>query len=344
MPRRAKLAQVFAKLGLALATLLAAVAAAPAQTPKVRLVLDFAFQGQHAPFFLAVEGGYFARGGVEVEIDRGYGSGDSIVKVASRAYDMAFADLGAMIQFAGRQGEGRVVDVFQVYDVAPMVVMSLRKTGLRRPAELAGRRVAAVLASGSRVMFPLLAAANGLAVDGIKWIDVTPQLRETLLVRGDADATVALITDLAGLNRLGIHDEDLAVMRYSDFGVSTYGNCIVTTPQFAEKNPAAVKAVVAGLAAALKAAIADPDAAIAAEKKHNALQDDAVERARLDLILKNAIVTDEVRRNGLGSVEPARLRAIIDMVAKTFAIPAPDPAAVYRTDFLPAQAALMIGK
>ena len=198
-------------------------------------MVDFAFQGQHAPFFLAAEGGYFSRAGVEVEIDRGYGSGDSIAKVATRTYDMAFADLGAMIQFAGRQGEGRVLDVFQVYDVAPMVVMSLKKTGLRQPAQLAGKRVAAVPASGSRVMFPLLAAANGLALDSIKWIDVTPQLRETLLVRGDADATVALVTDLAGLNRLGVHEGDIAVMRFSDFGVSTYGNCLVTTPQFAEK-------------------------------------------------------------------------------------------------------------
>jgi NitT/TauT family transport system substrate-binding protein len=331
-------------LAALLFVLVAAGGTAAAQAPKVRLVLDFAFQGQHSPFILAAEGGYFARAGVEVEIDRGYGSGDSIAKVASGTYDMAFADLGAMIQFAGRQGEGRVVNVFQVYDVAPMVIMSLRKAVIGRPAELAGKRVAAVLASGSRGMFPLLAAANGLAVDAVKWIDVTPQLRETLLVRGEADATVALISDLAGLGRLGVHPDDIAVMRYSDFGVATYGNCIVTTPQFAEKNPAAVKAVVAGFAAALKAAIADPDAAIAAEKKRNSLQDDAVERVRLDLILKNAVVTDAVRRNGLGSVEPPRLKETIDMVAKTFAIAAPDPASVYRADFLPARAALMLGK
>src|SRR5580658_10117564 len=109
---------------------------AAAQTPKVRLILDFSLQGHHAPFFLAVEGGYFARAGVEVEVDRGYGSGDAVTKVASGAYDMALADLGAMVQFAGRQGEGKVIDVFQVYNVAPMVIMSLRKSGIKRPADL----------------------------------------------------------------------------------------------------------------------------------------------------------------------------------------------------------------
>lgn len=317
---------------------------AAAQTPKVRLVLDYAFQGQHAAFILAAQGGYFARAGVEVVIDRGYGSGDSIAKVASGAYEMAFADLGAMIQFAGRQGEGRVVDVLQVYDQAPMVVMSLKQSGITRPADLAGKRVAAVLASGSRLMFPLLAAANGLDLNSIKWTDVTPQLRETLLVRGEADATVALITDLAGLNRLGVREGDVTAMRFADFGVSTYGNCIVTAVPFAEKHPETVKAVVAGFVAALKAAIANPDIAVAAEKKRNALQDDAVERERFDLIVRNAIVTDEVRRNGVGSVEPARLKATIDTVAKTFAIPAPNPAAIYRADFLPPHAELMLGR
>jgi NitT/TauT family transport system substrate-binding protein len=262
--------------------------------------------------------------------------------VVSGAYDMAFADIGAMIQFAGKQAEGRLVSVFQVYNVAPMVILSLKKTGIRTPADLAGKRVASPLASGSRVMFPLFAAANGLDLNAITWIDVTPQLRETMLVRGQADATTALITDLAGLNRLGIKDDDLGVMRYSDFGVATYGHAIVTTPQFAAKNPAAVKAVVAGFVEALKATIANPAAAIAAEKKRNSLQDDAVERARLDLIIANAIVTDETRRNGLGSVVPARLKQTIDMVAKTFGIPAVDPASVYRDEFLPPREARQI--
>src|SRR5580692_9250149 len=157
---------------LGLATIIGGPAVA--QAPKVRLILDFAMQGQQSPFLLAAEGGYFARAGVDVEVDRGYGSGDAVTKVVSGAYDMAFADIGAMIQFAGRQGEGRLVSVFQVYDLAPMVILSLKKSGIRKPADLAGKRVAAAQASGSRVMFPLLAAANALDVDAITWIDVAP--------------------------------------------------------------------------------------------------------------------------------------------------------------------------
>jgi len=94
-----------------------------AQTPNLKLMLDFSIQGQQSPFVLAAEGGYFARAGVNVEVDRGYGSADAITKVASRAYDMAFADIGALIQFRGKQIGAQVISVFQVYEVAPMLIL-----------------------------------------------------------------------------------------------------------------------------------------------------------------------------------------------------------------------------
>jgi NitT/TauT family transport system substrate-binding protein len=67
-------------------TFCALAAPAGAQTPSVKLMLDFSIQGQQSPFVLASEGGYFERAGVNVQVDRGYGSADAITKVASRAW------------------------------------------------------------------------------------------------------------------------------------------------------------------------------------------------------------------------------------------------------------------
>ena len=131
-----------------------------AQTPNVKLTVDFSIQGQQSPFVLAAEGGYFARAGVNVEVDRGYGSADAITKVASRAYDMAFADIGALIQFNGKQAGAQVISVFQVYEVAPMLVLSLKKSNITKPSDLVGKRIASPPGASSRVMFPLFAAAT----------------------------------------------------------------------------------------------------------------------------------------------------------------------------------------
>jgi NitT/TauT family transport system substrate-binding protein len=333
---------LLARIGVAAVLLSGIDAPAIAQTPTVRLILDFAIQGQQSPFVLAADGGYFARAGVNVQVDRGYGSADAITKVASGAYDMAFADIGALIQFKGKQVGPDIVSVFQVYDVAPMLILSLKKSNITKPGDLAGKRLASPPGASSRVMFPLFAAANGLDPSSVNWIDVTPQLRETLLVRGQTDATTALITDLAGLERLGIAENDLNIMRFRDFGVALYGHCILTTAEFASKNPDTVKKVVKGIADALKAAIADPAASIAAIKKREPLVDEKVELGRLELVIKNAIVTDHVERDGLGAVDPDRMKQTIEMVAKTFNLPALAVASVYRPDYLPPRAELQL--
>ena len=327
-----------------IAGLMFCVLASPgsAQTPNVKLMLDFSIQGQQSPFVLAAEGGYFARAGVNVEVDRGYGSADAITKVAGRAYDMAFADIGALIQFNGKQTGGQVISVFQVYEVAPMLILSLKKSNITKPSDLAGKQLASPPGASSRVMFPLFAAATGLDPSSVSWIDVTPQLRETLLVQGRTDAITTLVTDLAGLERLGITENDVAIMRFSDFGVALYGHCILTTAEFAAKNPETVKKVLKGIAEALKAAIADPSLSIAAIKKREPLIDEKVERARLELVIKHAIVTDRVRREGLSAVDPDRMKQTIEMVAKTFNFPPLDVATIYRPDYLPPRAELRL--
>jgi NitT/TauT family transport system substrate-binding protein len=312
-----------------------------AQTP-VKLVLDYAIQGQQSPLVLAAEGGYFSRAGANVQVDRGYGSADAVAKVASGAYDMAFADLGVAIQFNAKQGATKVIDVFQVYDVAPMVILSLKKSNITKPSDLAGKRVASPAGASSRVMFPAFAAANHIDVATVKWIDVTPQLRETLLVQGQTDATTALITDLAGLKHLNVSDNDLTIMRFSDYGVNIYGHALITTPEFAAKHPDLVKKVVKGVAEALKASIQDPAAAIAAIKKRDPLVDDALERHRLDLVLKNAIVTDHVKKAGLSAIDMDRMKKTSDIVTMAFKLPPVDAGTVYHSEFLPAKAELKL--
>jgi NitT/TauT family transport system substrate-binding protein len=329
------------RAAVVLSALVATGLAALAQTP-VKLILDFAIQGQQSPIVLAAEGGYFSRAGVTVQIDRGYGSADAITKVATGTYEFAFADLGSLIQFNGKQGATKLINVFQVYDVAPMVILALKKSNITKPTDLAGKKIASPPAASSRVMFPTFAAANKIDASTIQWLDVTPQLRETLLMQGQTDATTAFITDLAGLKHLNIPESDVSIMRYSDYGVSLYGHAILTTPEFAAKNPDVVKKVVKGVAEALKASITDPGVAIAAIKKRDPLIDENIERHRLDLVLKNAIVTDYVKKAGLSAVETERMKKTIDIVTSTFKTPPVEVSAIYHPEYLPPRSELML--
>lgn len=308
-----------------------------AQTP-IKLVLDFAIQGQQSPIVYGADSGIFSSEGLSVQVDRGYGSADAISKVATGTYDVAFADLGAAIQFNGRQGATKLISVLQIYDVAPMVMLSMKKSQITQPAQLNGKKIASPPAASSRVMFPAFAAANKIDPASITWLDVTPQLRETMLMQGQADATTAFITDLAGLKRLNISEQDVNVMKFSDFGVDLYGHALLTTPEFAAKHPEAIRKLVKGVVAAFKAAIKDPAVAIAAIKKRDPLVDDTTERSRLDLVIKNAILTADVLKNGLGSVDTGRMQKTIKTVTSAFHVPEVDVKAIYTPDYLPPQA------
>src|SRR5262245_46851615 len=125
-------------------------APAGAQATNVRFVLDFLLQGQQSAFVLGRERGYYTAQGVNLAaFDPGRGGADSITKVASGTHDIGFGDLSAMIEFnAKNPGRGSIA-VLLIYDQAPLSLLSLKKSGIGKPADLMGRKGGAPAAAAS---------------------------------------------------------------------------------------------------------------------------------------------------------------------------------------------------
>ena len=98
---------------LSLATCVALVGhTAPAQAQtRIKMVLNWKYQGPQAWFFIAQDRGYFKAEGLDVEIDQGEGSSAPIAKIAAGAYT-AEAWLTAMGPKAFRASVG-----FQIRNV-----------------------------------------------------------------------------------------------------------------------------------------------------------------------------------------------------------------------------------
>src|SRR4029453_2202849 len=216
---------------------------APAQETAVKFQLDWRYEGPAALFLVPLAKGYFKDEKLAVTIDAGNGSGGTVTRVASGAYEMGFADLAALMEFHANNptAPNKPVAVMMVYNNTPAAVLTLKKSGIKTPADLNGKKLGAPVFDGGRKAFPIFAKANN--VSGVTWTSMDPPLRETMLVRGDIDAITGFaFTSLPNLEARGVKPEDIVVLPYQNYGVKLYGNAVIASEKFLKENPEAVKA------------------------------------------------------------------------------------------------------
>jgi NitT/TauT family transport system substrate-binding protein len=319
---------------------------ASAQDTKIAFQLDWRFEGPAAMFLLPKAKGYFAAEKLDVTIDAGNGSGNAVNRVASGTYQMGFADLAALIEFVGNNptAPNKPVAVMMVYDSTPAAVFSLKKTGIKAPADLQGKKMGAPVFDAGRRAFPIFVKANKLDGAKIAWTAMDPPLRETMLVKGDVDAITGFyFTSLLNLNARGIKDEDVDVMMYPKYGVNLYGNAIIVSEQFLKEKPEAVKAFLRAFTKGMKDVLADPDGSIKYVKERDALVDETLEKRRMKLAIESVIITPEAKADGLGAVQPAPPNDMVTQVSSAFELKNPVKAdAIFNGSYLPAKADRMV--
>lgn len=332
-------------LRTAAALALAAGFSAQAQTTTpIKFQLDWRFEGPAALFLQPVAKGYFKAAGLDVQVDAGTGSGAAVQRVASGTYDMGFADLAALMEFHANNPDAanKPVAVMMVYNNTPAAVMALKKSGIKSPADLAGKKLGAPVFDAGRRGFPIFQKAN--AISSVTWVSMDPPLRETMLARGDIDAITGFsFTSLLNLEARGVKLADVVTLPYSEHGVKLYGNVIIASPKLVRENPAAVKNFLAAFARGAKEVMANPDASIQYVKARDGIINEDLEKRRLRMAIDAVIASPDARAEGFGQVNPARLSLMASQVSDAFATKTRVKAdEVWNGGMLPAKADLNI--
>ncbi len=307
--------------------MLALPAAAETAMP---FALDWKFEGPAAPYFVALDKGYFTDAGLTVEISEGAGSLDAIPKVATGAYPIGFADINSLMRFLDQNPGAPVTAVMMIYDKPPFAVVGRKSLGITTPADLEGKVLGAPPPDGAWAQFPIFAAENNLDMSKITVEPVGFPTREPMLADGQVAAVTGFsFTSTLNVERLGVPAEDLTVLLMADYGVTLYGNAIIVNTDFAKANPEAVTAFLGAVAHGWKDTIADPDAAIASLMTRNPAADPALEKQRLELSIKDNVMTDYALANGIGGIDTERMANAIEQTKSVYEFQNPADAALY---------------
>jgi len=331
---------------LALAAVLALSAApfgvstATAQI-KLKMVLNWKYQGPQGWFFLADDKGYFKAEGLDITIDQGDGSATPIPRVASGTYDIGFGDINALIEFAARKPEEAPIAVYVMYNRPPFTIAVKADSPIKTAKDLEGKTLGGAANDGALKLFPAFAKLAKLDESKITITNFQPNLREQMLMRGQADGVFGYVNTIRFSAKLsGIDpDKQLRWINYGDYGMDLYSNALIFSKKFVKENPKAVQGFLRAINKAIIDSIKDPKASVEAVLKREPLIKMDVELERFDATIREEMNHPELATLGLGDIDDARMKKAIDILVDANKLPrTPAVSEIFTREFLPPKA------
>lgn len=314
---------------------------AAAQETTIKFTLGWKTQGSDAAFFYAKDNGFFKEEGLNVVIDQGEGSGATVTRVMSGAYDAGFGDMNAIIQNASSRPADAPVMVYMIWNQPPFAIVSKKTSGIKTIKDFETHTLGGAQGTPTTRLLPVFARKNGLENEKIKISNMAPNLQEPMLIKGDIDG--ALVFNITSYFNLVLNrqdpDKDYNWFMFGDYGLDLYSNGMMVSKKLLASNPKAVAGLVRAVNKAVIAVAKDQNAGMKATVAYDNLINEAVEKRRLQFSYDRLIVSPEMKEIGVGDVKDDRMARAISIVVEGYQLArAPTPAEVFSREFLPPRA------
>lgn len=217
---------------------------------------SFLYNAWDAPFFLALDKGYYEDEGLDVEIREGQGSGAAIQSLLGGLNDIVEAERASMSIQATETGN--LVAVAGLKESNGLAIVSYKEEGIEEPADLRGKTIGITLGSSESGILPAFLEENGISADEVKIENLAANQKAQFLASGKVDAISFVDYSAVSIAPL----DELNMITFTDYGLTLLGTGLITTTEFADENPEAVAAFNRATMKAFNEAIADPDPAI----------------------------------------------------------------------------------
>ena len=291
---------------------LASVVTAAAAEDKVILSLQWIPAANHFGIFSAKEEGFYRDAGLDVEVQRGYGSGESAKRVATGTADFGIADAAAVI--IGRNNGLKVKQVASLYEKSPNAIFYIKGTGINTLKDMEGRSIGATAGEASLNLLPILATNAGFDAKKITIMNVTPSAKYASLVAKTVDSIVAFTNEAPTIeNAAEKTGQKIGQFVFSDYGVDYYSLGFIASDRTIAERPDVVRrfllATMKGYAWSIK------NTAKAADDYMKNFPESSREitlqqwDAALSLIL-----SDNVKKNGFGFLEKDKMAETLHLI------------------------------
>ena len=209
----------------------------------IQFSLDRPIDAGAAPFVLAAVNGLFGSEGLAVTHQ--YRQRIAGRDRARRRGDQRFrAGRHQRADPLSRQGRARapIKAVFVLFNKAPYAIIARKSRGIQALSDIEGKTLGVAEGDLSIRLWPALAQQNGIKLASVKQSSISAAVREPMLSAGQVDAVTGF-SYLSGINLRdrGVPADDLAVLRYADYGCEAYGFAVIVNPALAAAKPEAVK-------------------------------------------------------------------------------------------------------
>lgn len=291
----------------------------PRQPIAIQFSVDRPIDASVAPFVMAAAQGLFSAEGLAVTTNIASGSQDAIARVAAGTSDFALVDINELVRIRDKPGTPPIKAVFVLFNKSPYSIIARKSRGIQALSDMDGKTLGVAEGDLSIRLWPAVARLNGIKTATVKQTKISAAVREPMLSAGQVDAVTGFsYLSAVNLRDRGIPADDLAVLRFADYGCETYGFAVIANPALAAAKPDAVKGFVRATIAGMHLTIKEPNRAV--DEVVNRMDGGShdLELERLRTVLRNNILTGEVKRNGIGDIDQARFNRSIDQIGEDF--------------------------
>jgi len=313
-----------------IAVLLALAAAPAAAQQKLDFILNWVPGGDHAPYYYAKAQGWYAKEGIDLNLEPGKGSMLAVQKVGAGANPIGLADMGNVLIGKGKGTDA--VGVFNVYANSPQGLYWLKSSGIKGIKDFPGKKIGNPAADGARPMWPALAKANGIDPKSVTWVNVDANAKLSALKSKSIDITTSFYNIHHIFQReLG---NDLGFVAWREIGLNPYGNSVIVNGDYLRKNKPLVGKFVKVTQRAFAACVKDPKPCVQALVDANgALKAD---NELVNWSLVEVLMSDKFSKTvALGIHDDGRMSADYELVRDYIGIDKPfDVKTTYTNEFL----------